>query len=60
MKKGHDPALVEVERHLAKLNKEYNDLWEFKSEQIRQRLLVPTGAPGPPEVDSLAEMKTQD
>ena len=58
-KKGHDPARVAAERRLAKLNKEYNDLWGSKSEQIRQRLLVPTGAPGAPEVDSLAEMKTK-
>ena len=59
MKKGHDPARVAAERRLAKLNKEYNDLWESKSEQIRQRLLVPTSAPGGTEVDSLAELKTQ-
>ena len=32
VKKGHDPALVELQRHLTKLNKEYNNLWEFKSE----------------------------
>ena len=32
---------------------------DSKSEQIRQRLLVPTGAPGAPEVDSLTEMKSK-
>ena len=61
VKKGHDPARVTAERRLAKLNQEYKGLWESKSEQIRQRLLVPTGAPGPgaPEVDSLGEMKSK-
>ena len=48
VKKGHDPARVAAERQLTRLNKEYNDLWDSKSEQIRQRLLVPTGAPGAP------------
>ena len=59
VKKAHDPALVELQRHLTKLNKEYNNLWEFKGEIIRRRMLVPTGAPGAPEVDSLAELKTK-
>ena len=27
VRKGHDPARVATERQLAKLNKEYNDLW---------------------------------
>ena len=46
VKIGHDPARVADERRLAKLKKVYNDLWGSKSEQIRQRLLVPTSAPG--------------
>ena len=40
--------MVAAERRLAKLNKEYYDLWDSKSEQIRQRLLVPTGGSGAP------------
>ena len=59
VKKDNDPARVQAKRRLAKLTKEYNDLWASKSEQIRQRLLVPTAAPGAPEVDTLAEMKTK-
>ena len=58
-KKEHDPARIATGRRLAKLNQEYKDFWESKSEQIRQRLLVPTGAPGAPEVDSLSEMKSK-
>jgi capsular exopolysaccharide synthesis family protein len=56
-RRGHDPALVEAGNRKKKLEQEYNDLWAAKSEEIRQRLLVPTGAPGAPEVESLAELK---
>ena len=59
VKKGHDPALVELQRHLAKLNKEYNGLWEFKSESDPPANAGADGCPGAPEVDSLAEMKTK-
>ena len=55
-RKGHDPARLAAEKHLAGLNQEYNELWGSKSEQIRQRLLVPTGA-GAPEFESLADLK---
>ncbi len=59
VKKGHDPARVEAQRHLTKLNKDYESLWESKSEQIYHRLLVTTGAPGAPEPDSLSELKSK-
>lgn len=57
VRRGADPARVAAQRRLTRLNEDYNDLWKTKSEQIRQRLLVPTSAPGAPELDSLAEIK---
>ena len=57
VRKGADPSRVAAQRRLTRLNEDYNDLWKTKSEQIRQRLLVPTSAPGAPELDSLAEIK---
>ena len=57
VRKGADPSRVAAQRRLTRLNEDYNDLWKTKSEQIRQRLLVPTSAPGAPEFDSLAEIK---
>ena len=57
VRRGADPALVAAQRRLTRLNEDYNDLWKTRSEQIRQRLLVPTSAPGAPELDSLAEIK---
>jgi capsular exopolysaccharide synthesis family protein len=56
-KKDHDPARVAANQKLRSLTKDYNDLWRTKSEQIRQRLVVPTGAPGVPENESSAELK---
>jgi polysaccharide biosynthesis transport protein len=50
-----DPALVAARKRFANLNADYNDLWNIRSEQIRQRLLVETGAPGP--VDSLLVLR---
>jgi capsular exopolysaccharide synthesis family protein len=57
VRRGADPARVAAQRRLTRLNEDYNDLWRTKSEQIRQQLLVPTSAPGAPELDSLAEIK---
>ena len=57
VRKGADPSRVAAQRRLTRLNQDYNDLWKTKSEQIRQRLLVPTSAPGAPELDSPAEIK---
>ncbi|MGO8899421.1 MAG: AAA family ATPase [Isosphaeraceae bacterium] len=56
-RRGADPAMVAVQKRLTKLNEEYNELWASKSEEIRQRLLVPTSAPGAPELDSPTEIK---
>jgi polysaccharide biosynthesis transport protein len=56
-RRGADPAMVAAQRRLAKLNEEYNDLWRTKSEEIRQRLLVPTSASGAPELDTPTEIK---
>ncbi len=56
-RRGADPAMVAAQRRLAKLNEEYNDLWRTKSEEIRQRLLIPTNASGAPELDSPTEIK---
>jgi capsular exopolysaccharide synthesis family protein len=56
-KKDHDPARVAANRKLTRLNKEYDDLWWSKSEQIRQKLVVQTGAPGSAENESLVELK---
>ena len=58
-RKATTQPVLQPKRHLAKLTKEYNHLWDSKSEQIRQRLLVPTGAPGAPEVDSLGGLKSK-
>lgn len=41
-----DVARVAARRHLDSLREDYNDLWSIRSEQIRQRLLVETGASG--------------
>jgi capsular exopolysaccharide synthesis family protein len=56
-KKGADPARVAAQKRLAKLNGEYNHLWETKGKRIRQRLLVPTAAAGMPERESIADLK---
>jgi len=56
-KRGADPAMIAVQRHLTKLNQAYNELWSTKSEEIRQRLLVPTSASGAPELDTPNEIK---
>jgi len=56
-RRGADPAMVAAQRHLTKLNEEYTDLWRTKSEEIRQRLLVPTSASGAPELDAPTEIK---
>jgi polysaccharide biosynthesis transport protein len=57
VRKGADPARIAAHRRLASLTKDYNDLWKTKSEEIQQRLLVPTSASGVPEPDSLVEIK---
>jgi polysaccharide biosynthesis transport protein len=44
-RQGHDPARQAAEKRLAKLNKRYDDLWYARNPEIRQRLLVETGAP---------------
>ena len=41
-----DPAVIAARKRLANLTADYNDLWSIRSEQIRQRLLVETGASG--------------
>jgi capsular exopolysaccharide synthesis family protein len=56
-RKGQDPARVRAQKRWDKLDQEYNDLWNTKSAEIRQRLLVTTVAPGAPEVESLTELK---
>src|SRR5271157_349420 len=57
VRRGADPARVAAQRRLTRLNEDYNDLWRTKSEEIRQRLLVPTSASGAPELDSPTEIK---
>jgi len=57
VRRGGDPGRVAAQRRLTRLNEEYNDLWRTKSEEIRQRLLVPTSASGAPELDSPTEIK---
>ncbi|MGC8638938.1 MAG: polysaccharide biosynthesis tyrosine autokinase [Isosphaeraceae bacterium] len=51
-----EPARLAAEERLKRLNAQYNNLWEVKSEEIRQRLLVPTAGRGP-EFDSVADLK---
>ena len=41
-----DPAVIAARERLANLKADYNDLWNIRSEQIRQRLLIETGASG--------------
>ena len=57
VRKDADPSRIAAQRRLASLNKDYNELWKTKSEQIHQRLLVPTSASRAPELDSLVEIK---
>jgi capsular exopolysaccharide synthesis family protein len=56
-KKDFDPSLFAAQKQLKRLTDEYNDLWRSKSEQIKQRLLVPTGATGSPNSETIAELK---
>ena len=44
VRKGQDPARVEAQKHLNKLSDQWDELWKTKSEEIRQRILVETGA----------------
>jgi capsular exopolysaccharide synthesis family protein len=53
-RKGDDPARVAAQKRLATLNQQYRELWTIKSVQIRQRLLVTTGAP---DFESIADLK---
>ena len=46
VRRGADPARIAAQRRLASLKENYNNLWKTKSEEIRQRLLVPTSASG--------------
>lgn len=55
-RKSNDSARLAAEKHLAGLWDAYNDLWDLKSTQIRQRLLVPTGAHGP-DLESPADFR---
>ncbi len=57
VRRGADPARIAAQRRLASLKENYNNLWKTKSEEIRQRLLVPTSASGAPELDSATEIK---
>ena len=58
-KKDSDPSLLAAQRQLKRLNDEYNDLWKSKSEQIKQRLVVTTGATGSLAVETVAELKSK-
>ena len=58
-KKDFDPSLFAAQKQLKRLNDEYSELWKSKSEQIKQRLLVPTGATGSSAGETLAELKTK-
>ncbi len=56
-RRGADIAVVAVQKRLTKLKEEYANLWSTKSEEILQRLLVPTSASGAPELDTPTEIK---
>ena len=57
VRKGADPSRMALHNRLAALKKDYNELWNTKSEQIHQRLLVPTSATGVPEFDSIGDIR---
>ena len=57
VRRPDDPSRVAAQLMLTNLNKDYNDLWRVKSEQIRQRLLVTTSATNAPDLESAAELK---
>ena len=46
VKKGHDPARIRAEQRLVSLKSTYEELWQTKSSQIHDRLLVETATPG--------------
>ena len=54
-RKGQEPARIAAQKHLKKLTDQYEELWKTKSEDIRQRLLVETGARG--SGDTLSGLK---
>jgi polysaccharide biosynthesis transport protein len=60
VRKGQDPARIEAQKHLNKLNDKYLDLWETKSRQIRDRILVETGARGSGETLSSLKRKIEN
>jgi succinoglycan biosynthesis transport protein ExoP len=45
-RKGQDPARIQAQKHLKKLNDQYLDLWNTKAIEIRKRILIETGARG--------------
>src|SRR3954469_21652193 len=45
-RRENDPARVASRQRLASLEAEYIALWNVRSEQIRKKLLIETGAPG--------------
>ena len=59
VKKGHDPARLAAERRLTNSRSSTMTSGDPRVSRSARRLLVPTGAPGAPEVDSLTEMKSK-
>ena len=57
VRKGADPGRLALKKKLDSLTRDYEDLWKTKSEEIHQRLLVPTSSSGAPELDNLVEIK---
>jgi succinoglycan biosynthesis transport protein ExoP len=54
-RKIQEPARIAAQKHLKKLNDQYVHLWKIKNKQIRERILVETGARGSGE--SLGSLK---
>jgi capsular exopolysaccharide synthesis family protein len=55
IRKHSDPAYIALQKQLDKLNSEYQDLWESKSTQFRERLRMALG--GLPARETIGELQ---
>jgi capsular exopolysaccharide synthesis family protein len=55
VRKSSDPARVAAQKELAKLDKEWKELWAVKSDEIRKRLQMGTGDQSPRDAISALE-----
>src|SRR5437588_2155648 len=56
-RKRQEPARIKAQKHLTKLNDQYLALWKTKSKEIREHILIETGARGSGERESLGSLK---